>query len=1131
MLSTHTCHQLAALSFLLRDPRQFPVVIVTGRSMSAFTTLYRLLPTAAYMMYNTEARFDGCTAFIRADYPDVPRPSSVRLVPHTSALLGPELCEKSGAYVDVMQAAAETVGAAEVAPSLNVDDGVAAEFCGGGSITPGELDEELRQSITSSFNEQFIASIEDECGPPSAHRSCRETAPVQPAGKLEARRRGREFLHHSKLHRVGSGSVVSHHNMHHEAVQHGIHWVVPRWLIDCKVDLRKAMYAWRSLLSQSRPGEVVSLVLFVNVDVVDLTSLIGHSGLRDARGWPRLKSNAVQYEKLCRASPPPEGCAACAALKLPLRAPSQLRAALLSLEANATAVAESSSGCAPSAEVVGARTPAQSIGAQSGASAGLPPRRGSLEVPIVNCWAKASAMEIEHAKHAHRLTVDAFRHLFSVFDVHHPMHRRRLRGQRSMHESLQRIPDPLQKWQWVLQKDSTPYPVPLSDATLSRVLPYVLVKDAKEQRRQHQRALRRNVVDAATLQSLNSRGLSAAVFTAGSARAGAPFPNPRYFTTLVSDAGSLLVRDGCLSDLFVMEFQPTLLEAELSSHYWRSVREKALGGITGLSLRQYRALLELLSAAEKLVAAEMPPASLTRDVLKNAVRFLYTCGRGRGLLAWPLADPAEGYHRLRVAFTLSYEFYADPLVFSWRFRGAPRAGCVGEAQIRHLASGAGVASYHAAAAAGSGSAESQCIIETLKDAISYILATMRRLGWVLVWQEDHHRWPTAVPPPHMHHPHINATRSVFPLSRCTGPALQERIAASLERWRHEQLRFNNKRYDADVSAGALKTPSSHQTVESTRAAAADAATASPYTSLDVWQAALIPEDAGVYLWEGQTVFLDEGCPGVIVEFRPPPAELFTPIEQHPTEAKRAYWRAQQELHADFIRFYRWRRDCFAAANPRQVRAAFTSLPHYVRAREMTHFPVVELLHASPDGKRPLVQVLPIRAMQYHVAYPRVCAVSGAEQKSWHEAQGRPAPSKDELRDVVWRLSTTDVDNRSASQVTLLRLPLSPFRIEAAALPFVSRVMELSRRPVGHRTQRALWHATTTKKRQALFQRLNVEWASCHGKTVVHDRLSTPQLRAVKERAHINWRLVPASRHSSAALYFAFFTAHRDTVLP
>lgn len=1098
--------------------------------MSAFTSLYRALPSAAYMMYNTQATLDGCTALMRADYQDLRCPSSVRLVPHTSAPLGPEVCEKSGAYVDVMRAAAEPAGDAEMEPSLDAEDGIAAEFSGGGSAAPGAQDEELRQSIISSFTEKFIASIKDEWGSSSAHRSGKERAPVQPAGKLEARLRGRDFLPHRKLRSVCCGSIVSHHDMHHEALPHSIHWVVARWLIDSEVDLRKVMDAWRSLLSQSRPGAVVSLVLFVNVDVVDLTSLIGPSSLRKLQGRLCFHSRATENTKLRRVSPSPEGCAACAAVRWPLLAPSQLRAALLSLQVKASAFAESSSGCASSTEVAGASTLGQSLGAQSGAAADLLRQTRSLEVPIVNCWATAQTMKRERSKHALRLTVDAFRHLLSVVDVQHPMHQRHLRCQRSLHNSLQRIPDPLQKWQWVLHKDGSPYPVPPADAKLSRVLPYVLVKDEKEQRREHQRALRCNAVAAATLQSLNSQGLSAAPSTAGSARTRAPFPNPRYFTLLVSDAGSLLVRDGCLSDLFVMEFQPALLEVELSSHYWLSVREKAPPGITGLPFKQHRAFLELLSAAEKFVSAAIPSASLTRDVLKNAMQFLDGCGGGRGLLAWPLTDPAEGHHRLRVAFTLSYEFYADPLVFSRCPRGAVRAGCVGKAQIRHLASGTDVASSPAAAAAGSGSAKSLYVIKTLKDVISYILATMRRAGWVLVWQEDHHRWPTAVPSPHMH-PHINPMSSAFPLSRCAGPSLKERIAESLERWRQEQLQLNNKRYDVDMSAEALEPPSSHQTVESTRAATVDAATASPYTSLDVWQTALIPEDAGVYLWEGQTVFLDDGRPGVIVEFRPPPTELFTSIEQHPKEAKRAYWRVQQELHADFIRFYRWRRHCFAAANPQQVTAAFTSLPHYVRAREMTHFPVVELLHASPDGKRPLVQVLPKRAMQYHVAYPRVCVVSVAEQKAWYEAQGLPAPFKDELRDVVWRLSTTDLDDRSASQVTLLRLPLSPFRIEAAVLPFVSRVMELSRHPVVHHTQRTLWPEASTKERQALLHSLNVEWASCHRKAVVHDRSCAPQLRAVKERAHINWRSLSASHHSSEALCFAFFTAHSETVLP
>ncbi|GET91413.1 hypothetical protein, unknown function [Leishmania tarentolae] len=1096
MLSTHTSHYLAALSFLLRDPQQFPVVIVMGRSFSAFTALYRVFPIAAYMMYNTDAMLARCTAFVEDDYPDLPCPSSVRLVPHTSALLGPDLCEKSGTYMDVMRAAAE--------PLSGADNVGAAELYGSGSIASAIQDEELRQSITSSFTDQFIASIGDRWGSPSVRQSCRETKPMQPVGKLELRLQNDKFSHH--------GSIVSHHDTHDPALPRSIHWVVPRCLIDCKVDLRKAMDAWRSVLSRSRPGEVVSLVLFVNVDVVDVTALLGCKGCCKSLGSLFLKNDVIDPQNLCRASPPPYNCASCAAFRWPLRAPSQLRTALLSLPPEGSSVTESSSGCA---------------GAKRGSADGLPWRTRDLEVPIVNCWDKEKSMTNEYEHHDLTRTVNAFQHLFSVVSAKHQVRHRYMRKRCFWHNVLLRIPNPLQRWQWVLKKDSSPYPVPPLDAGLSRALPYTLVNDAEEKHRQQQRTVRRNAVDAATLQSLHYGDLSAAS-TANSARTRVPFPNPRYFTTLVSDAGALLVRDGCLSDLFVMEFKPALLEVTLSSHYWRLWHTKTLREITSMPLGGQRAFLELLSAGEKLVSAPMPSASLNLNVLKYATQFLYKSGRGRSVLAWPLTDPAEGYRCLRVAFTLSYEIYTDPRSLT-HLRYAARGSSAMEAETHRLASAAGMASATAASAAGYGSAQPPLVIETLQDVISYILETMRKLGWVLVWQEDHRRWPTAVPPPCIH-PHINTVPSAFPLSGGAGPAMQERIAASLERWRQEQLHVNNKRFDADVPAVGLEALSSHEAVESRNAAAVDPATATPYTSLDVWQAALIPEDAGVYLWEGQTVFFDDGRAGVIVEFRPPPSELFTPIEDHPTEAKRAYWRVQQEVHADFIRFYRWRLHCFAAVNPRHATAAFTSLPHYVRAREMTQFPVVELLHRVTNGMRPLVQVLPRRTSQYHVAYPRVCVVSVAEQKSWYEAQGQPVLAEEEFRDVVWRLSTTDADERAASEVTLLRLPLSPFRIEEASLPFVSRMMELSRHPASRDVQGVLRHSTTTKARQALFQSLNAKWATCHRNAALHDRTSRQRLWAVKGRTHISWRTLSASFHSSEALYFSFATANPDTVL-
>ena len=74
---------------------------------------------------------------------------------------------------------------------------------------------------------------------------------------------------------------------------------------------------------------------------------------------------------------------------------------------------------------------------------------------------------------------------------------------------------------------------------------------------------------------------------------------------------------------------------------------------------------------------------------------------------------------------------------------------------------------------------------------------------------------------------------------------------------------------------------------------------SPFTSLDLWQACMVPEDAGMQLWEGQTVFLDNGKCGTIVAFRPPSAKLLVPWTSHATAAERRRWRGQQQRHAAF----------------------------------------------------------------------------------------------------------------------------------------------------------------------------------------------------------------------------------------
>ncbi|KAG5496141.1 hypothetical protein JKF63_02442 [Porcisia hertigi] len=1116
--STHAAHQLAALSYLLRDPRKSPVVIVAGHTFSACTTLYRVLPTAVYAAYHCESVLDGGVTFNCAEYPNRPHLPSVRLVPHTSALLGPEHCITTGSYVDVFQAVPKPIGAANTKPSLGGEDEGDSLLSESGSILRASKDvEELRQGSTSACADLLLSPIKDERRFLPSHQPRREATPVSPPGKVSVSRSPARLLLNPDFGSPDRGSNATRDGMQREPPPPRIHWVVTRWLINSHADPQKVIDAWRGVLNHSRPGEVASVLLFVNVEVADMVPLIGTLSSHRLQLALRLKGDMAEGDKTPRLSPPLYKCGACAAVWLPLPASSKLRSALLSLQARATAVAVPSSSCDPPAAMTGTTLPPRQASAQVGAAARPSQPRAQIEVPIVRCWDTTAPEEKQTPTHDPvSFTMGSFRRFAFVGDVKPPTHPHH--HPCPALDCLQRIPEPLRSWEWVLRKGRSDVCVLPSDAKLSCALPYVLASDAEKEHREYQRALRHNAADAATSRSLKASVHSADVSTTGGPSVNASLPNPRYFTTLVSDAGSLLARDGCLSDLFVLEFQPALLEMGLIQRHRQLQHTETLLHKTAAELRWYHARQEHLSATEKLVETATPSASLTRSFLMSAIQFIRSCSCGRGVLAWPLTSPTEDHGCLRLAFTLSYEFYVDPRLPVVRHGEVGRAGCAVGAQMRHPVPGDGLVSPHTAPSAGSSSSPSRLSTAEMKEAISYILGSMRRFGWVLVWQEDHHRWPTAVPPPHMH-PAINTLPSYFPLRRSGCTRLHEHIAVSLEQWRQKQHRLNGKRYNADMFMVESKAFSSHQAVESSSAAALDVVESSPYTSLDLWQAALIGEEAGIYLWEGQKVFLDDGHPGVIVEFRPPPAELFMPAEQHTTGTMRAYWRVQQRLHAEFIRFYRWRRFCCAAAHPRHIAAAFTGLPSYVREREMSYFPVVELLHASPAGRRQRVQVLPRLTVQHRIAYPCVCVVSVAEQKRWHEAHGRVVLDSDDLRDEVWQLPKTGADGRSTSHVTLLRLPLSPVRVEEAASLFVSHVMTFSRSSADYHDQCDLWQMGSTSMECELLERLKKEWTSVHQNASARDRWTPQRRRAVQRLETTHWKSFAAKPFSMASLLY------------
>ncbi|KAK7199685.1 hypothetical protein NESM_000014000 [Novymonas esmeraldas] len=1068
---------ISSLSCYLRAPHRHPVLLIIGPSFSDLTTLYRALPIAACLRQNEKS---AAVAVPQEKVSTAETPArvahAVRVVPHAAALMGPVQCARSHAFVTVGAADSEAFSATTTSATSATDRGGVVDSCGDMGDMSSAPDKAVpRHDVITSYTDHFCATLrkkrratlEPWLPNPERDGGC-HVAPASLGGCVGLTG---EFRTRADRHVGTDASALS---------TPRVHWVVSRWLSNAHADAADTITAWKDVLANASSSEVASLVLFINSDIVDVDAVLGHSsGACDRtrlpvtpkeRNAPLLKRQSC----LCRRvqlSPASTMAQALHGAVRQERSPDGVResgvaSAAAGLNGEPTATTAACSAVLAFWLREKRRRRSRSVSA-AGAKPRLPHpgaegRRlvGGLPAPLTAAATKWPEGPARSPQLAHRC-----------------------RGCGS--------------------------PAPFYGIDASKTVPFFLVGGAEDQRREEERLLRRNTVDAIALKRLRAAAALSTLRAGGDAASTtAPPPQrhpcPRYYTTMVADAGELLARDGCVSDIFVLELHRELL---LSSDY-RAYR--AWIATTGLAVSppatkfRLEAQVELMRATEKWMTSPVLSATVTRDLVACAMRLLQESGRSRKVLAWPLIDFTEGCRSPRVAFAVSYELFLHP------------AAVLRRASTRAAAEGRdGTSAPSSPRAPPSCGPSRQFELEAMADAVRRILARMRRIGWVLVWQEDHHRWPTAVPPPHLH-PGLSSVpfNAAPPRQCCSGPQLHTLVASLLQQWRDEQLRVHRRRYDVDRSTASLE----HTGTPSAPPWKAAGAAAAPHNSLDFWQAALIPESAGFHLWEGQVVLLADGRCGVVVDFQPPPEGLFVPPEQQPTAALRSRWRAAQAMHADFIRFHLWQQRWSATVVPEHLAAAFTSLPSYVTAREQVCYPVIQLLKDRTARASPLLHVLPRTLARYHVDYPSTCVVTAAEQQRWCREHGRPVSNDRVWRDAAWRVPNRSATGESTSYVTLLRLPLAPFRVDSVASLFLAQAMVRTQYPVRYRliggSPELCEHGCFGSKRSQACD----EWAELHKLACTsQDQSCETLLRRVHLDRHVHWGSIVTHEGYTAAL--------------
>ena len=1113
------------LSRLLADPQQFPVVVVHGNSSSTAVELYRHLPDAALRAYSADVADDSeddhhaaaaaeAAANIEASASRTSRSAAVRLVTHESAFYGPQICAERAWYVNVLQLPDHLPHRTDKLDDTSSEGECDAESADAPHLRATVSMEEMRQASAEKYTAHFLRhlnlkyplSLDDDSSAASACDDERDTNQIDSAAMSNAGRAEKE----------GSAAAVAAEGDVERRNGGRVHWVVPLWLGGHASDLRNVMSVWHKVFSGNFAHESATLVLFVNVDVVDQDvfkkewALFSTKPLGDT-STRVLSKNVPEGTAMHWVDFPASTRIAAEVLNAAFAPP--LLAKLCVLATEEEAEAESSSNATAPHNTLSRR----SSPPQASTDASRKKRRW-VRLPCLRC-STASKTRFQ------------FRGAL-VKDIIHTADKINCKACSKRRRSLQTLRDtlhwrwhfpcsktfdgPRPSWQWLLPciVPSAHVSPPVSqaasirptttmgtatattkrnysgndDAGAAPVFPYILVSDEAARKAELQLAVRRNTVNAAAL-----RLLSAAAKVSGTA-AGS-LPQPRYYAPCVVDGGSPLTVDGCLSDIFVLEFVPSLTTGDDWENWAQWLGRNPPTRETSLLYQERYALsLRLVKVTDDFVAVPLPSRDVTTTLLKTVMALLSLLGRGRGVMSWPLLDPREGCRRPRVAFTMTYEFYKNPLL---RHRDA--AGTETEAATSTEATAAGGEHYASISGGASFRWKSWRSLRsrdiTFAGTLVSVLTRMKAFGWVLVWQEDHRLWPTAVAPPCMieRQPatlsqHLNrGDGGAAAINPASADARRRYVGNVLEAWRREQYQRHKVWYDADPAlrdASALwhgcDTAEDAAFAQSLERGLHRPHFPSPFTSLDLWQACMVPEDAGMQLWEGQTVFLDNGKCGTIVAFRPPSAKLLVPWTSHATAAERRRWRGQQQRHAAFLRHYRWRRRLLDhGVFSRPVAAAFTALPPYVTQREQDVFPVVRIesrAHAKAAPGSRLVHVLPTRVDTVAVRYPSVCVVAAQEQEQWFKAHPHTTRPLQPPHDVAYTLTRTR--HQHLDSVTVLSLPLSPHRVESCGSFFIAQVIGAASR-LPSRSWLSSFEVGAACCGERAVMRLREDWARLH----------------------------------------------------
>ncbi|CCW62748.1 unnamed protein product [Phytomonas sp. EM1] len=506
-------------------------------------------------------------------------------------------------------------------------------------------------------------------------------------------------------------------------------------------------------------------------------------------------------------------------------------------------------------------------------------------------------------------------------------------------------------------------------------------------------------------------------------------PKMHCYFPLVIHAGECLHRSCCLSDIFVFEFSEDVMPLE------RIAAE--LQHILGVECktRDY-SRAKLLKAAEKyLIFRDSMCSERLVSVVRSYVQLLLPF---RLVLSWPMTDPAERLPRFGIC--LSYEMFSGRL-----FKSLPAVSSAKSAFKRIWIGNTRM---------DMGPHSEKMDPTTMEHQLRLLIWFLRESGWILIHQEDHRLWDTA---------HLSRQ------SEC----VEEAEAVKEETVLQRVLRLTSSDKNT-VAVHGIKNRGHYSPLEMkenemprrTLLASQDAV----YTSLELWQACIVPPSAGLYLWRGLVVSTSRGRFGIVVDFKPIPSQQLERTFTPPHSLKS---------------FFRWyRSQCQRSAQSGDIEFVYPrwkpALPPYLEKMEMRLWPVVYF-----PTENTFELVLPTMKRLYFIRYPTVCFVSAAQESKLfrkhaslhvHTKAGPFTPCKSvnmermsarwssmrarsceevsqgvwpeaHIRNIPWRLEHSQADQRIITSQLSLQLTIC----ESAASLYMEAVLNFGRQRSSRRT--------------------------------------------------------------------------------